>query len=150
MPRAMLVLPSGLTLGARSTGALPCWSPPDAALYLGSRREQQRSWRSTTHTWTHRWVDWPSGRRPRETAAAAAAVVELVERARAGQRVEVACRTGTARTGTVVACAAVMEGMTTSDAVEWARRHYTPGAVALPWLRSWVEDFAARHGARAR
>lgn len=142
MPRATLMLPSGRGLGARSTGALPCWSPPDYGLYLGSAGEERRSWGLTTISWPHRWLVWSPARRPDDDTVTVSAIVDLVERSARGERVEVACRSGVARTGTVVACVAVLDGMTAKEAIRWTRASYHPGAGTIPWLRRWVSMFA--------
>ena len=41
----------------------------------------------------------------------------------AGERVEVTCGGGTGRTGTVLACMAVLAGVAADDAVGWVRAH---------------------------
>jgi protein-tyrosine phosphatase len=62
--------------------------------------------------------------------------------ARSRQRVEVACAGGTGRTGTVIACMAILAGHQADDAVNWTRRHYRPRAVETPGQRRWINWFA--------
>ncbi len=64
------------------------------------------------------------------------------ERART-QRVEVACGGGRGRTGTALACIAVLDGVPADDAVAFVRRHFDPHAVETPWQRRYVARFAA-------
>lgn len=88
------------------------------------------------------WIDWPDFRTPRDNWQAAALIGHGYRLARAGRRVEVVCAGGTGRTGTVVACMAVLAGHPVEDAVAWTRRHYRSGAVETPGQRRWVTWFA--------
>jgi protein-tyrosine phosphatase len=63
--------------------------------------------------------------------------------------VEVACGGGTGRTGTVLACMAVLAGHPADDAVAWTRRHYRRHAVETPGQRRWVRWFAAERPERS-
>jgi hypothetical protein len=49
---------------------------------------------------------------------------------------------GTGRTGTVIACMAILAGHPAADAVAWTRRHYRPRAVETPSQRRWIGWFA--------
>jgi protein-tyrosine phosphatase len=95
--------------------------------------------------WPAEWIDWPDFRTPRDDDAAAAAIRRAYLLARAGQRVEVACGAGVGRTGTVIACMAVLAGHPAEDAVRWTREHYRPRAVETRGQRRWVAWFAAHH-----
>ncbi|MDT7659039.1 MAG: hypothetical protein QOF38_3754, partial [Pseudonocardiales bacterium] len=66
--------------------------------------------------------------------------------AHAGRRVEVACVGGTGRTGTVIACLAVLAGHPAADALRWTRDHYRPRAVETPGQRRWIQWFAEHSG----
>ena len=55
--------------------------------------------------------------------------MELLDRARCGERVEVGCLGGHGRTGTALACLAVLAGHAGDDAVNWARANYCSDAV---------------------
>jgi protein-tyrosine phosphatase len=57
------------------------------------------------------------------------------------ERVEIACRGGTGRTGTALACLAVLDGVPAEDAVAFVRRHYRPRAVETRWQRRFVLRF---------
>ena len=69
--------------------------------------------------------------------------------ARAGQRVEVGCIAGHGRTGTVLACIAVLAGIPAGDAVAWVRDHYCAKAIEPPYQDQWVRWFA-RHASGVR
>jgi protein-tyrosine phosphatase len=58
----------------------------------------------------------------------------------------VACGGGTGRTGTVIACMAVLAGHPAGDAVCWTREHYRRHAVEIPGQRRWITWFATRAG----
>ena len=111
---------------------LPGGSRPDFGLYLGV---------DYAPAWEHEVLDWPEFRVPRDAATAAAAIEEAYLRARDGERVEVACRAGRGRTGTVVACMAILAGLDPAPAVSWTRRYYEYRAVETPWQRRWVRRF---------
>ena len=68
----------------------------------------------------------PAPRRP--GGAARAVLAEALERA-ATERVELACGGGRGRTGTALACLAVLDGVPAEEAVAWVRRHYDRRAV---------------------
>ena len=55
------------------------------------------------------------------------------------------CGGGNGRTGTVIACLAVLAGHPPADAVAWTRRSYRPRAVETRAQRRWVLWFAANH-----
>ncbi len=117
----------------------PAGPPPDYGLYLGGRRLRRRH--DGTLPWAHDWVDWPDFLLPRHPDLAIAHVRSLHARATDGERVEVACGGGVGRTGTVIACLAVLAGLPPGDAVAWARAHHDPKAVETPWQRRWVARF---------
>jgi protein-tyrosine phosphatase len=58
------------------------------------------------------------------------------------ERVEIACRGGLGRTGTALACLAVLDGLPPDDAVAYVRQHYARRAVETPWQRRFVAWFA--------
>jgi protein-tyrosine phosphatase len=78
---------------------------------------------------------------PSDRAAAAEALREAWTRADT-ERVEVACLGGHGRTGTALACIAVLDGVPSGDAVAYVREHYDPHAVETPWQRRFVARFA--------
>jgi len=139
---------STLIRGRGRREPLPAGPLPDFGLYLGrsppdrpGRFRRRPGWRPS---WPAEWVDWPDFRLPRDDRLAAAAIEHAFLLARAGQRIEVACGGGTGRTGTVVACMAILAGHPAADAVAWTRRNYRPRAVETPGQRRWIQWFATR------
>ncbi len=90
--------------------------------------------------WPSRWLRWPDFRLPADPADARDALEELWRRS-AVERVEVACAGGQGRTGTALACVAVLDGVPADEAVRWVRAHYSPRAVETPWQRRFVARF---------
>lgn len=58
------------------------------------------------------------------------------------ERVEVACGGGRGRTGTALACLAVLESVPPPEEVACVREHHHPRAVEMPWHRRYVARFA--------
>ena len=54
------------------------------------------------------------------------------------ERVEVACGSGYGRTGTALACLAVLDGIPNREAIAYVREQYAPRAVETPWQRRFV------------
>ncbi|TFV64937.1 UNVERIFIED_ORG: protein phosphatase [Bacillus sp. AZ43] len=129
----VLVLPSGRRVrgrGLREPAAAP---RPDLGLYLLPRPPAGIGWET-------RWVRWRDFGLPTDPAGLSAALRELWERAPA-ERVEVACRGGSGRTGTALACLAVIDGVPPGEAVAFVREHYRRRAVETPGQRAFVERF---------
>ena len=116
--------------------ALHLGHPPDRPRLLPRRRAEPQP------EWPVEWIHWPDFRTPREPDVAAARIVAAYRRARSGERVEIACTGGTGRTGTVIACMAVLAGHPAQDAVAWTRSHYRPRAVETPGQRRFIAWFA--------
>jgi hypothetical protein len=93
-------------------------------------------------TWPAALIDWPDFGLPPDGARAAAQIRAAFARAREGQLVEIGCIGGLGRTGTVLACMAVLAGVDPPDAVAWVREHYRPEAVETPEQEHWVAWFA--------
>ncbi|QKW18037.1 protein phosphatase [Kitasatospora sp. NA04385] len=130
----LLPLPSGRVVRGRGLRRpLPAGPPPDFALHLLGHRPPAVDWES-------RWLRWPDFRLPADRADAADALREAWSRA-AGERVEVACGGGYGRTGTALACLAVLDGVPAADAVGYVRARYSPRAVETPWQRRFVARF---------
>ncbi|KLL10748.1 MULTISPECIES: hypothetical protein [Protofrankia] len=142
-----IALPDGTMVRGRGRREpLPPGPLPDYGLYLASRRRFPRPHGNRWHpAWPADWIDWPDFRTPRDGGMAAATICHAYLLARRGQRVEVACGGGTGRTGTVLACMAVLAGHPAADAVDWTRRHYRPRAVETPGQRRWIRWFVAHH-----
>ncbi|MGN9785977.1 phosphatase domain-containing protein [Nonomuraea sp. ZG12] len=135
-----LQLPDGSWIRGRGLRhPLPAGPTPDFGLYLGSDRLRRRH--EGELRWSHAWIQWPDFLLPRDHDLAVRQIRALHERARAGTAVEVACGGGVGRTGTVVACLAVLAGLDPSDAVAWTREHHHHRAVETPWQRRWVLRF---------
>lgn len=127
-----VVLPDGTPLTAASFDPAAPYArtrDPDYGLYLDSR------WQPP---WDHGHVDWPDFGVPADTRAVAGALWTVLERARAGEHVEVGCLGGHGRTGTALACLAVLTGYPAVDAVAWVRSGYCEQAVETPGQEAFV------------
>ncbi|MFF8507643.1 protein-tyrosine phosphatase family protein [Streptomyces sp. NPDC015492] len=130
----VLRLPSGrLVRGRGLRRPLPSGPQPAFALYLLGHRPPDVAWES-------RWLRWPDFRLPSDRAATVEALREAWVRAE-GERVEIACAGGQGRTGTALACLAVLDGVPRGEAVAYVREHYAPRAVETPWQRRYVARF---------
>ncbi|MEU7895057.1 protein-tyrosine phosphatase family protein [Nonomuraea sp. NPDC049152] len=118
---------------------LPEGPVPDFGLYLGSPRLRGRH--EGELCWPREWIEWPDFLLPRDRERAIRHIRALHELAREGAAVEVACGGGVGRTGTVIACLAVLAGVDPADAVAWTRAHHHHRAVETPWQRRWVTRF---------
>ena len=131
----VLRLPSGrLVRGRGLSRPVPDGPLPEFALYLLGEPPAPVAWAAT-------WVRWPDFRLPSDRTAARVALVEALRRA-ADERVEIACHGGRGRTGTALACLAVLDGVPAPEAVAWVRAHYDPKAVETPWQARFVRRFA--------
>ncbi|MYS95373.1 MULTISPECIES: hypothetical protein [Streptomyces] len=106
---------------------------PSYGVYLLGRQPPGVPWEAC-------WIRWPDFRLPSDRAAAREVLAEAWERA-AGERVEIACGGGRGRTGTALACLAVLDGVPGEEAVAYVRRHYDRHAVETPWQRRFVRRF---------
>lgn len=130
----VLRLPSGrLVRGRGLSRPLPDGPEPELALYLLGRQPPPVTWES-------QWLRWPDFGLPSDRPATVAALREALARAET-QRVEIACAGGHGRTGTALACLAVLDGVPGGDAVAYVREHYSPRAVETPWQRRFVARF---------
>jgi hypothetical protein len=102
-------------------------------LYLDAR------WRPT---WPAHVVAWPDFGLPAEPVVAARQITDAFDLARRGELVEVGCLGGSGRTGTVLACMAVLAGVPAEEAVTWVRGAYRPRAVETAEQEAWVRWFA--------
>ncbi|UWZ34071.1 protein phosphatase [Dactylosporangium roseum] len=130
----VLCLPSGrLVRGRGLRRPLPAGPVPTFGLYLLGKPPPATEWAA-------RWLRWPDFRLPADRDDAADAFRDVLARA-AGGRVEVACGGGRGRTGTALACIAVLDGVPAAEAVAFVRRHYSPHAVETPWQKRYVSRF---------
>lgn len=133
---AVVRLPSGRTVRGRGLRRpLPDGPVPHFGVYLLGKRPPPTPWESD-------WLRWPDFRLPADRRAARDLLAEVWRRADR-ERVEVACGGGIGRTGTALACLAVLDGVPADQAVAFIRRHYHPRAVETPWQRRYVRRFGA-------
>ncbi|MGX1852334.1 protein-tyrosine phosphatase family protein [Streptomyces sp. NPDC055299] len=130
----VLTLPSGRLIRGRALRRpLPDGPPPHFTVRLLGTQPPPLSWES-------RWLRWPDFRLPVNRAEALQTLREVWARAVA-ERVEVACAGGRGRTGTALACLAVLDGVPPAQAVAFVRRNYDAHAVETPWQKRYVRRF---------
>ncbi len=135
--RSDVVLPDGTVVIAVSFGSAEPYArdaPPDFGLYLDER------WQPP---WPYEFFDWPDFGVPDDPAPVVAALGSLRERARAGQRVEIGCYGAHGRTGTALACLAILCGHPPDDAVRWVRVAHCERAVENDQQEAFVRDFTS-------
>jgi hypothetical protein len=127
----VLRLPSGALVRGRSLrhpatdGQMPAFG-----VYLLGRPPPAVPWES-------RWLRWPDFRLPADPDQARCVLTEAWRRS-ATERVEVACAGGRGRTGTALACLAILDGVAAAEAVTYVRTHYDRRAVETPGQRRFV------------
>lgn len=132
----VLSLPSGrLVRGRGLRRPLSEGVVPEFGLYLLGKPPVSMPWET-------RWLRWPDFRLPADHDDARDALREAWRRAE-DERVEVACDAGLGRTGTALACLAVLDGLPAGEAVAFVREHYAARAVETPSQRSYVSRFSA-------
>lgn len=132
----VLRLPSGrLVRGRGLRDPLPAGPVPTYGVYLLGTEPPPVDWEST-------WLRWPDFRLPADRARARTVLAETWRRC-AHERVELACLGGRGRTGTALACLAVLDGVPADVAVAYVREHYRREAVETPWQKRYVRRFAA-------
>jgi protein-tyrosine phosphatase len=131
----ILELPDGRRIRGRGLRHGEPEDPPDFGLYLLGKSPPPMAWES-------RWIKWPDFRLPADVDAARAAFREVYDRS-GSERVEVACGGGRGRTGTTLACIAILAGVPAEEAVVYVREHYDRHAVETPWQRRFVRRFHA-------
>ena len=130
----VLRLPSGRLIRGRGLRCpLPAGPQPTFALYLLGRQPPSVSWEA-------QWLRWPDFWLPSDRTAAADALREAWRRAET-ERVEIACAGGYGRTGTALACLAVLDGLPGREAIAYVREHYSARAVETPWQRRFAVRF---------
>lgn len=129
-------LPSGRLIRGRSyRRPLPPGPPPSLTVFLRGTPPDSVDWDS-------RWIRWPDFWLPSDRTAAATVLREAWQRADR-ERVEVTCGGGRGRTGTALACIAVLDGVPAAEAVAYVRRRFDPHAVETPWQRRYIRHFSA-------
>lgn len=106
---------------------------PEFGVYLLNKPPALTSWQA-------RWVRWPDFRLPTDADDAEDALREAWRRADS-ERVEIACGGGRGRTGTALACLAVLDGLSAPEAVAHVREHYDLRAIETPWQRRYINRF---------
>ncbi len=130
----VMALPSGRLIRGRALGKpLPAGQRPDFAVYLLGKPPPAVDWESA-------WVRWPDFWLPVDRRGAREALRMAWRRAES-ERVEIACMGGLGRTGTALACIAVLDGIPPGQAVAFVRQHYKQHAVEAPWQRWYVSRF---------
>lgn len=128
---------------------------PDGTVVRASSvasRDENGAWREfglyLDASWRPEWpavvLDWPDFGVPSSREDADHHIQNAFELARQGKKVEIGCLGGIGRTGTVLACMAVLAGVSTNESVRWVRRNYSPYAVEEPEQEEWVRQFAVR------
>jgi hypothetical protein len=103
-------------------------------------------------TWPAAMISWADCGLPVDSEEAASQIEAAFSRAECGEGVEIGCVGGLGRTGTVLACMAVLAGVAPADAVPWVRRTYNARAVETADQEKWVlwfSEWAARRSAEA-
>ncbi|MFZ3554404.1 protein-tyrosine phosphatase family protein [Streptomyces sp. BH055] len=132
----VLRLPSGrLVRGRGLRDPLPAGPLPTYGVYLLGAEPPPVDWEST-------WLRWPDFRLPADRARARTVLTDAWRRC-AHERLELACAGGRGRTGTALACLAVLDGVPADVAVAYVREHYRREAVETPWQKRYVRRFAA-------
>ncbi|QNP72820.1 protein phosphatase [Streptomyces roseirectus] len=129
----VLELPSGRRIRGRGLRDPAPETPPAYGVYLLGSPPPAFGWPS-------RWLHWPDFRLPKDRRDARDALTEAWHRS-TEERVELACGGGRGRTGTALACLAVLDGVPPSEAVAYVRRHYHRRAVETPWQARYVRRF---------
>jgi protein-tyrosine phosphatase len=130
----ILMLPSGRLIRGRGLSLpMPDGPVPDFGLYLLGKEPPAVAWAA-------RWVRWPDFGLPADRTDAVDAYREAWRRC-ATERVEVACAGGRGRTGTALACIAVLDGVPARDAVGYVRARYSAHAVETFRQRRYVARF---------
>lgn len=131
----VLALPSGRLVRGRGLGnGLPDGQLPEFGVYLLAKDPRPFDWPAD-------WIRWRDFGLPSDRATAAASLASTWRRC-GDERVEVACAGGLGRTGTALACLAVLDGISAQDAVRFVRAGYDPRAVETPGQHRFVARFA--------
>lgn len=124
--RTPVILPDGSGIVAMSFDSSDPYgreTRPEFGLYLDQR------W---SPPWAHDHVEWPDFGVPTNPADLRTKLVQLLERSQTGELVELGCRGAHGRTGTALACLAILAGIPASEAVAWVRSSYCDQAVETP------------------
>ncbi|MBU1048977.1 hypothetical protein KKG90_03020, partial [Candidatus Bipolaricaulota bacterium] len=103
---------------------------------------------SWSPTWDAQVIDWPDYGLPSHDAEAIDQIIAAFNRAKNGERLEIGCIGGLGRTGTVLACMAILGGVPAADAVAWVRANYNAQAVETAAQEAWVLQFGEAVGGK--
>jgi hypothetical protein len=135
--QGVLRLPSGRLVRGRGLGrTLPDGPVPTFAVYLLGEKPPAPAWEM-------RWLRWPDFGLPSDQRDAMVVFREAWRRAEV-ERVELACWGGRGRTGTALACLAVLDGVSAQEAVAYVRENYDRRAVETPRQKRYVARFAVQ------
>jgi hypothetical protein len=137
--RSALALPDGTQVTPVTFDAADPYAHdqlPDFGLYLDQR------WQPP---WPHEHLEWPDFDVPGDSSGVVVVLGRLLDKARAGERVELGCLGGHGRTGTALACLVVLTGYPATGAVSWVRTNYCDCAVETADQEAFVLAFQADH-----
>lgn len=129
--QGVLVLPSGRLIRGRGQHQA-VKTPATYSVFLLGKPPTPLDWSYTWLKWRDFWL--PNREEARKVLTEAWNRLE-------SERVEVVCRGGKGRTGTALACIAVLDGVDPKEAVDFVRANYNKHAVETPWQRRFVEQF---------
>jgi hypothetical protein len=131
--------------------ATPVWLPGGARILASgvferTPGEEVHDFRLYAHHgWRPSWpaavIDWVDFGLPVDAIGASRLIVETFDLVRGGQLVEVGCHAGNGRTGCIIACMAILDGIPANEAVQWTRSHYCLHAIDTSEQERWVEAF---------
>ena len=133
--RTPVVLPSGTELWAVSFDTSDPYSrdqTPDFGLYLDER------W---APPWEHSKIPWPDFGVPSDLDVLRDRLSAVLARANAAERVEIGCLGAHGRTGTALACLAIVDGHAPDRAVALVRGNYCDQAIETPEQEAFVRAF---------
>lgn len=109
--------PNGVEIYASALLSKSPRRKPSFALYLDD------AWPSPGFAY---YIDWPDRSIPLETELddACLVIADVYKKARNGLFVEVGCLGGHGRTGTVLSCMLVLEGLKPKEAIDYTKKHY--------------------------
>jgi len=126
----LVLFPDGTTVAAAPLAARQEDDPlRDYGLYCDPQWEP---------TWDANLIDWPDFGVPTDSEDAAGLIVSAFSRAKEGEHIEIGCIGALGRTGTVLACMAVLAGVPAESAVDWVRANYDSRAVETTEQADWV------------
>lgn len=108
---------------------------PDWGLYL------DYSWHPT---WRSEHINWPDYSIPLNYEAAAEAIVYAYDFAKLEGIVEIGCIGGHGRTGTALACMAILGGVPAEEVVDWVHKNHCTHAIESKkqeWFPLWFDAY---------